>query len=573
MPHEISLITTIAAAFGLAMVMGFTASKLKMPPLVGYLIAGILIGPSTPGFHADMELAAQLAEIGVMLLMFGVGLHFSLDDLLAVKRIAVPGAVVQIAVATLLGMGTALYWGWDIGAALVFGLSLSCASTVVLLRALESRGVLETINGRIAVGWLIVEDLVMVLVLVLLPAFSGLLGGDVDPAREGGWTSNVWGALGITLVKVAAFIALMLVVGRRLFPRLLWQIAGTGSRELFTLCVVAAAIGVAYGSAKLFGVSFALGAFFAGMMMRESEFSHRAADESLPLRDAFSVLFFVSVGMLFDPHVLINDPWKVLAVAAIIMLGKTLAAIFLVLLFRYPLNTALTVGASLAQIGEFSFILAGVGVSLQLLGTEGQSLILAGALVSIALNSLAFAAIEPVQVWIRSRSELARRLETRDDPLAQLPMSTDQALLTGQVVLVGYGRVGKRIAQTLNERGIPYVVAEQNRGIVETLRAHEIPAVSGDASDPAVLIQAHIHRAGMLVIATPDSFAARKMVETARLLNPNVEVVIRTHSDEEAEMLTKEKIGKVFMGEHELARGMTSHILSRMRIAKKSEHS
>ena len=570
MPHEVSLITTIAAAFGLAMVLGFIVTKLRMPPLVGYLIAGILIGPTTPGFHADMALASQLAEIGVMLLMFGVGLHFSLDDLLAVKRIAVPGAIFQIAVATLLGMGTALYWGWDIGAALVFGLSLSVASTVVLLRALESRGVLESINGRIAVGWLIVEDLVMVLVLVLLPAFSGLLGGDVDPTREGGWTNNVWGALAITLVKVAAFIALMLVVGRRLFPRLLWQIAGTGSRELFTLCVVAAAIGVAYGSAKLFGVSFALGAFFAGMMMRESEFSHRAADESLPLRDAFSVLFFVSVGMLFDPQVLINDPWKVLAVAGIIMVGKTLAAIVLVLLFRYPLNTALTVGASLAQIGEFSFILAGVGVSLQLLGTEGQSLILAGALISIALNSLAFAAIEPVQVWIRSRSELARRLETRDDPLAQLPMSTDQALLTGQVVLVGYGRVGKRIAQTLNERGIPYVVAEQNRGIVETLRAHEIPAVSGDASDPAVLIQAHIHRAGMLVIATPDSFAARKMVETARMLNPNVEVVIRTHSDEEAELLTHEKIGKVFMGEHELARGMTSHILSRMRAAKKN---
>lgn len=571
MPHEVSLITTIATAFGLAMVMGLIVSKLRMPPLVGYLIAGILIGPYTPGFHADMALASQLAEIGIMLLMFGIGLHFSLDDLLAVKRIAVPGAIVQTSAATLLGMGTALYWGWDIGAALVFGLSLSVASTVVLLRALESHGALETINGRIALGWLIVQDLVMVLVLVLLPAFSGLLGGDVDPARTSGWSTNIWAALGLTLVKVAAFIALMLVVGRRLFPRLLWQIAGTGSRELFTLCVVAAAIGVAYGSAKLFGVSFALGAFFAGMMMRESEFSHRAADESLPLRDAFSVLFFVSVGMLFDPHVLINAPWKVLTVVAIIMLGQPLAAISLVLLFRYPLNTALTVGASLAQIGEFSFILAGVGVSLHLLDTEGQSLILAGALISIALNSFAFTAIEPVQVWIRSRSELARRLEMRDDPLAQLPMSTDQALLTGQVVLVGYGRVGKRIAETLNERGIPYVVAEQNRGIVEALRAHEIPAVSGDASDPVVLIQAHIHRAGMLVIATPDSFAARKMVETARLLNPNVEVVIRTHSDEEAEMLTHEKIGKVFMGEHELARGMTSHILSRMHAAKKND--
>jgi CPA2 family monovalent cation:H+ antiporter-2 len=328
--------------------------------------------------------------------------------------------------------------------------------------------------------------------------------------------------------------------------------------------VITAAVVVAYGSATLFGVSFALGAFFAGMMMRESEFSHRAADESLPLRDAFSVLFFVSVGMLFDPQVVLDEPIKVLVVVAIILFGKTLAAIVLVLAFRYPLNTALTVGASLAQIGEFSFILAGMGVGLGLLGTEGQSLILSGALISIALNTLAFAAIEPAQVWIRSRSSLARRLELSDDPLSQLPMSTDQALLTGQVVLVGYGRVGQRIAETLNEQGIPYVVAEQNRGIVETLRAHEIPAVSGDASDPAVLIQAHIARAGMLVIATPDTFGARKMVETARLLNPNIEVVVRTHSDEEAKLLAKENIGKIFMGEHELARGMVEHVMTRM---------
>lgn len=572
MPHEVTLISTIAIAFGFAMIFGFVAAKLRMPPLVGYLVAGILIGPFTPGFVADMALAGQLAEIGVMLLMFGVGLHFSLDDLMAVKRIAVPGAIVQIAVATALGMGTAFYWGWDLGAALVFGLSLSVASTVVLLRALESRGVLDSINGRIAVGWLIVEDLVMVLVLVLLPALAGLLANTPEAAATDLSNTQVWTTLGMTLLKVAAFIALMLVVGRRVFPQLLWMVARTGSRELFTLCVVAAAVGVAYGSAKLFGVSFALGAFFAGMMMRESEFSHRAADESLPLRDAFSVLFFVSVGMLFDPTVVVNEPMKVLAVAVIIMFGKTLAAIALVLAFRYPLNTALTVGASLAQIGEFSFILAGVGVSLGLLSIEGQSLILAGALISIALNALAFAAIEPAQAWIRARSDLARKLELRDDPLAQLPMSTDQALLTGQVVLVGYGRVGKRIAETLNEHGIHYVVAEQNRGIVETLRAHEIPAVSGDASDPAVLIQAHIHRAGMLVIATPDSFAARKMVETARILNPDVEVVVRTHSDEEAELLAKENIGKIFMGEHELARGMAGHVMERMGIGRKKSH-
>jgi len=563
MPHDISLITTIAAALGLAMILGFAASRLRLPPLIGYLLAGIVIGPATPGFVADLELSRQLAEIGVILLMFGVGLHFSLDDLLSVRRIAVPGALVQIVSATALGMATAMFWGWSTGAALVFGLSLSCASTVVLLRALEARGVLESINGRIAVGWLIVEDLAMVLVLVLLPPFAELLaGGGVSAATES--AGSLLLPLGLTLAEVAAFIALMLVVGRRLFPWLLWQVARTGSRELFSLCVIAAALGVAYGSAKLFGVSFALGAFFAGMMMRESEFSHRAADESLPLRDAFSVLFFVSVGMLFEPMVLVEQPMKVLAVTAIILVGKTLAAIALVLAFRYPLNTALTVGASLAQIGEFSFILAGMGVTLGLLPQQGYSLILAGALISIAFNPLAFAAIAPLQAWLRARSELARRLELRDDPLAQLPMSVDQALLSGQVVLVGYGRVGRRIAAALAERGIPFVVTEQNRELVEKLRAQHVPAVSGDAADPAVLIQAHVARASMLVIATPDTLNVRKMAETARTLNPAIEVVLRTHSDEEAALLQRENVGKVFMGEHELAQGMARHVLARM---------
>jgi len=567
MPHSISLITTIAIGLGLAMVMGLVASRFRIPPLVGYLVAGIIIGPGTPGFVADVELTAQLAEIGVMLLMFGVGLHLSFEDLLAVRRIAVPGAIVQIGVATVLGMGVALSWGWTFGEALVFGLALSCASTVVLLRALEDRGVLESVNGRIAVGWLVVEDLAMVLVLVLLPVVARPLGG-LDAMAQAGSSDNVWMVLAITLGKVAAFVALMLVVGRRLFPRLLFWVARTGSRELFTLCVIATALGVAYGSARLFDVSFALGAFFAGMMMRESEFSHRAADESLPLRDAFSVLFFVSVGMLFDPQVLVEQPVKVLAVVGIVMIGKTLAAIALVLVFRYPLNTALTVGASLAQIGEFSFILAGLGVALGLLPGEGQSLILAGALISIAFNALVFAAIEPAQAWIRQRSSLARRLERRDDPLAELPMSVDQSRLTGQVVLVGYGRVGRRIADALGGRKIPFVVAEQNRELVEMLRARDIPAVSGDASDPAVLIQAHIARAGMLVIATPDTFNVRKMVEVARTLNPAIEVVLRTHSEEEAELLQKENVGKVFMGEHELAQGMARHVLDRMEHPK-----
>ena len=562
MPHNVSLISTIAAGFGLALVFGYIAVRIKVPPLVGYLFAGILIGPSTPGFVADVDLAGQLAEIGVMLLMLGVGLHFSLKDLLAVRRIAIPGALLQIGVATALGMGTATLWGWSLGASLVFGLALSVASTVVLLRALEARGVLESVNGRIAVGWLIVEDLVMVLVLVLLPALAPLLGG--GDAAQAPTDGNIWATLAITLAKVGAFIALMLVVGRRVFPRLLWLVARTGSRELFTLCVIAGAVSVAYGSAKLFDVSFALGAFFAGMMMRESEFSHRAAEESLPLRDAFSVLFFVSVGMLFDPRVLLDEPLRVLAVVAIIMVGKTLAAVALVVAFRYPLNSALTVGASLAQIGEFSFILAGLGVALKLLPIEGQSLILAGALISIALNSLLFGAIEPVQVWLRQRSAFARRLERPDDPLAELPTSTDEALLTGQVVLVGYGRVGKRIAEELTAQKIAFVVAEQNREFVERLRAQGVPAVSGDATDAAVLIQAHIARAAMLVIATPDTLGVRKMVEAARALNPGIEVVVRTHNEEEARLLEAEQIGKVFMGEHELAHGMARHVLARM---------
>ncbi|PRE58074.1 cation:proton antiporter domain-containing protein [Burkholderia multivorans] len=563
MPHDVSLIALLAAGFGLAMIFGYLASLLKMPPLVGYLLAGIVIGPGTPGFVGDLSLAQQLAEVGVMLLMFGVGLHFSLGDLLAVRKIALPGAIVQITVATLLGGGLALAWGWSIGAALVFGLALSVASTVVLLRALEGRGLVETVNGRIAVGWLVVEDLVMVLVLVLLPPVAGLLGGS-PPGGEHAPGGGVWSTLGVTMLRVAAFIALMLIVGKRVFPRILWLVARTGSRELFTLCMIAAAVGIAFGAAKLFDVSFALGAFFAGMMMRESEFSRRAADETLPLRDAFSVLFFISVGMLFDPKVLLDEPLHVVEVAAIVLIGKTLAAVALVVAFRYPLNTALIVGAGLAQIGEFSFILAGLGRSLGLLSAEGQNLILAVALISIALNSVAFAAIDPALAWIRKRSAFARRLEARDDPLAALPMSTPQTHLTGQVVIVGYGKVGTRIARALDEHGIAYVVVEQNREIVEKLRAGGVAAVSGDAIEPIVLVQAHIARAGMLVVTLPDVFDVRQIVEISRTLNPTLEVVLCTNSSDEAALLASEGIGTVFMGETELARGMTEHVLGRM---------
>ncbi|QOF76375.1 YbaL family putative K(+) efflux transporter [Variovorax sp. 38R] len=559
MPHSVSLINTIAAGLGLALVFGFLAARLRLPALVGYLLAGVIIGPFTPGFVADAGIAAQLAEIGVMLLMFGVGLHFSLTDLLAVRKIALPGAIAQIVVATLLGGGLAMWWGWSWGAALVFGLALSVASTVVLLRALESLGILDSFTGRIAVGWLVVEDLAMVLVLVLLPPLAGALGG--TNADTNG--APVWQTLGLTLLQVGGFVALMLVVGRRVFPWILWQVAGTGSRELFTLCVVAAAVSIAFASAALFGVSFALGAFFAGMVMRESQFSHRAAQESLPLRDAFAVLFFVSVGMLFDPSVLVDRPLQVLAVVLVIVLGKSLAACALVLVFRYPLATALTVSASLAQIGEFSFILAGLGVMLGLLPVEGQSLVLAGALISIATNPLWFSLIAPLQKWLHAHSKFARELDMRSDPLAELPMTTEAKYLSRQVVLVGYGRVGRRIAAELETHDIPYVVAEQNRELVEKLREAGIPAVWGDAADPAVLIQAHVARARVLVVATPDAMNVRQMIETARTLNPTIQTVVRSHNEQEARLLADETDAKVFLGEQELAQAMARDVVQR----------
>jgi CPA2 family monovalent cation:H+ antiporter-2 len=563
MPHEVTLIATIAAAFGLAMVFGLAAVRLGMPALLGYLIAGVIIGPSTPGFVADVSLAQQLAEIGVMLLMFGVGLHFSLEDLLAVRKIAVPGAIVQIVVATALGAGVATLWGWGLGAAVVFGLALSVASTVVLLRALESRGALETLNGRIAVGWLIVEDLAMVLVLVLLPAFAVWLGG--APAAEVEAPEPGLGlTLAIALGKVAVFVALMLVLGKRFVPWALSQVARTGSRELFTLAVITAAVGIAFGAAALFGVSFALGAFFAGMVMRESELSHRAANETLPLRDAFAVLFFVSVGMLFDPRMLLMEPLRVLTVVGIIVVGKTLAAFGIVLLFRYPLNTALTVSASLAQIGEFSFILAGLGVSLKLLPVEGQNLILAGALISVALNPLVFSGVEPAVAWIRSRSRLARYMERPADALAKLPTDLPSNRLAGHVLIVGFGRVGERIGAALLERGVSMVVVEQNRDVVERLRKRGIAAVSGDAADTAVLKRSHVAGARLLVIAIPDALQARTIAEHARTVQPNIEIVVRAHSDDDAALLRKDGGSHVFIGEHELALGMTRQVIESM---------
>ena len=565
MPHDVDLIILLAVGFGLALIFGFIAARLRLPPLVGYLIAGIIISPKTPGIVADITLANQLAELGVMFLMFGVGMHFSLKDLMQVRRIAVPGAILQITVATILGIGVSMLWGWSFGSALVFGLSLSCASTVVLLKALGDRGLLDSVNGKIAVGWLLVEDLVMVLALVLLPATAVLLGGT---ALEGANPDqNVFVTLGITLLKVAGFIAFMLIIGKRLIPKIIQFVVRLGSRELFTLTVVAAAVSIAYGSYAVFGVSMALGAFFAGMVVKESDFSHRAEEETLPLREIFSILFFVSVGMLFDPTIIVEEPLHILAVIGIIMIGKTLAAMALVLFFRYPLNTALTVGASLAQIGEFSFILATLGLSIGLLTPEAQNLILAGALFSISLNSVLFSAIEPVQNWIRERSHLARLLERSGDPLAMLPDEVSQDYLRDQVVMVGHGEVGRRLTKTLMENNIKVVIAEENREIVEKLRAKDIAAVSGSATEPGVLIQAHIQHARLLIISPMDILDIHKIVDTAKLLNPQIQVLICAESKEEAEAIRADEIGEVYYAKEEMAKNMSNHILNQIEIA------
>ena len=565
MPHDVDLIILLAVGFGLALIFGYIAARLRFPPLIGYLIAGIIISPNTPGIVGDIHLANQLAELGVMFLMFGVGMHFSLNDLVQVRRIAVPGAILQITVATLLGMGVSMMWDWSFGSALIFGLSLSCASTVVLLKALGDRGLLNSVNGKIAVGWLLVEDLVMVLVLVLLPATDVLLGG--TPIAGSDPEANIWLTLVMTLLKVIGFIAFMLIIGKRLVPFIMHMVARLGSRELFTLTVVAAAVSIAFGAYKIFGVSMALGAFFAGMVVKESEFSHRAEEETLPLREIFSILFFVSVGMLFDPLILIQQPLHVLAVVGIILIGKTIAAMALVLFFRYPLNTALTVGASLAQIGEFSFILATLGVSLQLLSIEGQNLILAGALISITLNSFIFAAVEPIQQWIRDRSHLARLLERSGDPLAMLPDEVSQDYLRDQVVIVGHGEVGRHITQTLMQQGIKVVIAEENREIVEDLRAKGIAAVSGHATEAGVLIQAHIQHARLLVLSPMDLLDIHKIVDIAKTLNPQIQVLVCAESNEQAERIRSDHLGEVYFAKTEMAKNMSNHILNQIQIA------
>ncbi len=541
MHHATPLITTIVGGLVLAFILGMLANKLRISPLVGYLLAGVLAGPFTPGFVADTKLAPELAELGVILLMFGVGLHFSLKDLMAVKAIAIPGAIAQIAVATLLGMALSAVLGWSLMTGIVFGLCLSTASTVVLLRALEERQLIDSQRGQIAIGWLIVEDLVMVLTLVLLPAVAGMLEkGDVGFA-------SLAVDMGITIGKVVAFIAIMMLVGRRLVPWIMARSAATGSRELFTLSVLA--LGIAFGAVELFDVSFALGAFFAGMVLNESELSHRAAHDTLPLRDAFAVLFFVSVGMLFDPLILIQQPMAVLATLAIIIFGKSVAAFFLVRLFGHSPRTALTIAASLAQIGEFAFILAGLGMALDLLPQAGQNLVLAGAILSIMLNPVLFALLEKYLAKTETLEE--QTLEEAIEEEKQIPVD-----ICNHALLVGFGRVGSLLGEKLMAAGIPLVVIETSRTRVDELRERGIRAVLGNAANEEIMNLAHLDCARWLLLTIPNGYEAGEIVASAREKCPHIEIIARAHYDDEVEYITERGANQVVMGEREIARTM-----------------
>jgi CPA2 family monovalent cation:H+ antiporter-2 len=539
MPHHTPLIGTIVAALVMAFFTGALAHRLRVSPIAGYLLAGVLVGPFTPGYVADGNLAAELAEIGVILLMFGVGLHFSLRDLLAVKNIAIPGAVVQIVAATLMGMGIGYGMGWSLISGFVFGLALSVASTVVLLRALQSRNLVETERGRIAVGWLIVEDLVMVLALVLLPALA-------DGIQNGGTAAALPYAIFSTLLKVAGFVALMLIVGRRLLPWALHWVVHTGSRELFRLAVLAVALGVAFGAAYVFDVSFALGAFFAGMILGETQLSRRAAEETLPLRDAFAVLFFVSVGMLFDPSVLTEQPLPLLVTVATIVAGKSLAAFLIVRGFGHTNSNALTISASLAQIGEFSFILAALGSDLGLLPDEGRDLILAGAMISIFLNPFIFNFVVGGSGTVKQQlANEAAEIEIEHEKRRE-----------EHVIVVGYGRVGKRVASGLHEAPVAVVLIEAQGDLARQARVDGFETVTGNAVEPGTLRDAGIERANRVIIAIPEGFEASAIVEQVKAICPDLTVIARAHSDEQHEHLIRHGADSVVVGEEEIARQM-----------------
>lgn len=564
MDHSLPLLFTLALAFVLALIFGCIAEKLKCPALVGFLCAGILCSSHTPGPTADMEIAMQLSEVGVILLMFGVGLHFSISDLLKVKGIAVPGAVLQMTIATLLGLLFAVYvWEWSLSSALIFGLCLSCASTVVLLKALEMHGHLNTVDGQISVGWLVVEDIATVLILVLLPPVAQIMGVTPggDEAAEPMTASGIAYVIASTLLHVVAFVAIMMVVGRKFIPWVLWQIAKTGSRELFTLSILTASVGIAYGAAAVFDVSFALGAFFAGMVMRESKYAHRAATDSLPLQDAFSVLFFVGVGMMLDWRVILEEPWSILTMLAIIMIGKSLTAFCLVHFLRYPLHTSLNVGAALAQIGEFSFILAAQGIALGMTDQKMLSMVVASAILSIALNPLMFAMIPYVRRFSVRYFAWARAAAMLTDPYSVLPKETSRRMLMGQTILVGSGSVTRSVAKRLATDDVPFVCISEDKSFAEELREQKHAVISGDAADPMVLVQGHIVTAAQLMVIDIDPVKTLKIVEMAKQLNPELNIMARAGSRDEVEHLKQEGIANVYLDSESISEVLTGNIL------------
>ncbi len=563
MDHEPVLISTIAIGLTAALVGGLIARRLGLPAIVGYILAGVAIGPFTPGLVADPAIATELAELGVILLMFGVGIHFSIRDLLAVRSIAIPGAIVQTIIGVALGLWLGQALGWGVGGGLVLGLALSIASTVVLLRTLDDRNEQDTTQGHIAVGWLIVEDLLAVIVLVLLPVIAPSLGG-LAPAGVG---ADPLVEIVIAVGKAAVFAILMIVAGVRLVPWLMLVVAREGSRELFSLTVLAIALGLAFVSSSVFGVSFALGAFLAGAVVGESDMSHQAAADALPLRDAFAVLFFVSVGMLLDPTYLLANPLAVLAVVTLIVVGKAVAKLVIVLVAGYPPRVALTVAAGLAQIGEFSFIVGTMGRSLGLLPDEGYQLIVAGSLLSITVNPLLFGLIPRLEAGLRGNRIVQALMARHAGELARLQPEEREALRQ-HAIIGGYGRVGRLIGPALERRGFRYVVITQQRDEVDRLRSQGVTAIYGDASHAEVLGMSGIGDARLVVVATSDPHETRLIVERVRALNPNVDIVARTHSDSEAAHL-RSLGGKVqaVHGERELAVQMARYALRRFGVS------
>ena len=555
MPHNIDLILTLTGGLTAALALGFITQKLKLSPIVGYLLAGILVSPNTGGFKADNDIATQFAEIGVILLMFGVGLHFHLKDLMAVRKVALPGALVQIAAATVLGWLATHFFGWTWQAGIVFGMAISVASTVVLTRVLADNRALHTPTGHIAIGWLIVEDLFTILVLVLLPA---IYPPQVEGAAAAGEEASVWMTLGISLVKLTVLIVLALVVGQKIIPRFLGYVAKTRSRDLFTLSVLVLALGIAVGSAKFFGASMALGAFLAGMVVGQSEFSARAAADALPMRDAFAVLFFVSVGMLFDPASIPSSWPLILATLGVVLIGKPLAAIVVVLMFRKPLKSALSIAVALAQIGEFSFILGALAISLKVMPAEATNALVAASVISITVNPLLYKGIAPFIKWLESKNLVKKREEAAVVPEG-LPLHKDDH----HVIIVGYGPIGRTLSRILRDNNMQVVVIEMNLDTVQRLRAEGRHVVYGDASHREILHHADIENAEGLIIAA-SGFDAKDVVRTARDLNPKIRILVRATYLSEAETLRKLGVNGVFSGEGEIALSMTDYLMEEL---------